>query len=445
MPTEKTDQELLLEKIQGLITDATKDGVKKSDLDARIAALNAEIVEKTKSNEEYATLKTNVDNLITENARLAGEVNAMKEVASKPSEKPMTLAEALVDAIKESAKNVKDLVVEKAKGDGKTISMRDYFLKLGNKQTPEMTLKVAVDMSQANIVNTNVNTVRLTDLDPNRVGIPLAIYAHVLDWMPVKPVSGKYMSILVVYSYEDGAGTKTQGSTASKSSFLLKTVEFVTATIGTKFRVTDESLDDLPEIMQEIAIVAPSKIKDNVDSQILGSAGDDTSTIKGMYAAAKKTDFASATTYSAMIPNANKIDVISLMKDQGETSKYILSDLNVNPLDLRKLAAEKDQLDNSKTDRRITFDALGEPLAICGLMIRRNTNQTVNTISVLARDMIQIGDRKQMTLEVGYDGNDFTEGWKTVRINVRLAFAVRDPLAVIYCSDLDAAVSAITV
>ena len=46
-----------------------------------------------------------------------------------------------------------------------------------------------------------------------------------------------------------------------------------------------------------------------------------------------------------------------------------------------------------------------------------------------------------MRLEIGYDGNDFTEGYKTVRINVRLAFAVRDALAVIYCSDLDTAVS----
>jgi HK97 family phage major capsid protein len=252
------------------------------------------------------------------------------------------------------------------------------------------------------------------------------------------------MSILVVYSYEDGAGTKTQGSTAAKSSFLLKTVEFVTATIGTKFRVTDESLDDLPEIMQEIAIVAPSKIKDNIDSQILGSAGDDTSTIKGLYAASKHTDFAGATTYAATIPNANKVDVISLMKDQIETNKYIGTDLSVNPLDLRKIAAEKDQLDNSKIDRRVTFDALGEPLAICGLMIRRNTNQTINTLSVLAKEMLQIGDRKQMTLEVGYDGNDFTEGWKTVRINVRLAFAVRDAAGVIYCDDLATAVTNIS-
>jgi len=436
------DKEKLLLEIKALITESTKDGVKKADIDRTVSELNEKIAKL--SNPEIDKLPEAVNKLIAEQAKLTASVAALVEPAKKEDDKPVSFKQALLDAVAEAAKNVPSLISERTENGHQKLSMKEYFLKLGNKQTPEMVVKAAVDMSQANIVNSNVNTVRLTDLDPNRVGTPLAVYAHVQDWMPVKPVTERYMSILVVYSYEDGAGTKTQGSTATKSSFLLKTVEFVTATIGTKFRVTDESLDDLPEIMQEIAIVAPSKIKDNVDYQILGSAGDDTSTIKGILAASKKTDFASATTYAATIPNANKVDVVSLMKDQGETSKYILDTVILNPLQVRKLAAEKDQLDNSKIDRRVTFDALGEPVAMCGLLIRRNTNLADNAAIVLAQNMVQIGDRQQMSLEVGYDGNDFTEGWKTVRINVRLAFAVRDPLAVIYCSDIDTAVSDIT-
>ena len=49
-----------------------------------------------------------------------------------------------------------------------------------------------------------------------------------------------------------------------------------------------------------------------------------------------------------------------------------------------------------------------------------------------------------MTMEIGYNGTDFTEGQKTVVLKTRLAFAVRDEAAVIYCSGLAAAVSAIT-
>jgi hypothetical protein len=443
---EKTDKELLLEEIQGLITDSQKDGVKKADLDKKIEAINKTIADKL-DNAEMKALKENVDKLVAAAAENAAAIKAMGEVASKKeADKPKTLAEALVDAFKESAKDVPNLVTEKTDSEGnKKLSIRDYFQKLGNKQTPELVIKVGVDMLETTIVQANVATTRLTDLDPNRVGTPLAVYQHVTDWMPIKGITKKYMSILVVYDYQDYAGTKTQGSAYAKSSFLFKTVEFVSAVIGTLFRVSDESLDDLPEAMQEIALVAPDKIKNNIDYQILGSAGNDTTTIKGLYASSKKTDFASGSTYSGKVANANKVDVISFMKDQAETSKYIADTIILNPTDVRLLAAEKDQLDNSKVDRRVVFDALGEPVAVCGMLIKRNVNQTVDTVTVLARNMVQIGDRKQMTLEVGFDGSDFSEGYKTIRIGVRLAFAVRDPLAVIYCSGLDAAVTAISV
>lgn len=438
------EKELLLKEIQGLIADSQKENVNKKDLETRIEAINKTIAEKL-DNAGMKDLKESVDKLVQATADNAAAIKAMNEAAPEKVEKTGSFYEALMDAVAETAKNVPSLMSERTEKGRKIVSMKDYFLKLGNKQTPEMVIKGLVDMSEANIVQSNVATVRLTSLDPNRVGTPLTVYSHVLDWMPVKPVAGKYMSILVVYDYQDGAGTKTQGSTATKSSFLLKTVEFVTATIGTKFRITDESLDDLPEIMQEIALVAPSKIKDNVDTQILGSAGDDTSTIKGMYAASKHTDFASATTYAATINNASEIDAIATMKLQAEAAGYLADTVIMNPTDVLKLAAKKDQLDNSIADRRVVFGALGEPIAVCGMLIRKNAKQTVNTLTVLENAQVQIGDRKQMTLEVGYDGNDFTEGWKTVRINVRLAFAVRDPLAVIYCADLTAAISDITI
>jgi len=444
----KTDKELLLDEIKGLIADSNKEGVKKADLDARVEEINKElkvINDREDNREEVKTLKENVDKILQVTAENAAAIKAMNESpAKKADEKPMTFKEALLASIEESAKSVPLLVTERTEDGVKKISMKDYFNKLGNKNTPEMIVKAGVDMLETTIVNSEVADIRMTILDPSIVGTPLTVYQHVVDWMPVKGIANKYMSILVVYDYQDGSGTKTQGSAAGKSSFLLKTIQFVSATIGTYFRLSDESLDDLPEAMDEISRVAPSKIKDNIDYQILGSAGDDTATIKGLYAASKHTDFAGGTTYADTIPNANKVDVVVTMKLQAEAAGYMADALILNPLDIVKIAAEKDQLDNSKIDRRVVFDILGNPIAIGGLIIRKNSKQTVNTLTVVARKELQIGDRKAMTMEVGLDGNDFTEGYKTVRINVRLAFAVRDPLAVVYCDDLDQGVDDIT-
>lgn len=437
------DKELLLKEIKGLIDDSQKEGVKKADLDKTLADLNERIAKLSKP--EIDSLPETVNKLIAEQAKLTASVNAMNENANKQeAEKPVSFKQALINAVQESAKNVPSLLSEKSDDNGKRQSMKDYFLKLGNKQTPKMIVKQAIDMLET--ANGNyVNHIRLTDLDPKFVGIPLTIYPHVTDWMPTKGITKKYMSILVVYSYEDGAGTKTEGAAPNQSSFLFKTVEFPSVVIGTYFTLSDETLDDLPEAMEEISIVAPSKIKDNVDYQILGALGDDITTLKGLLAASKRTAFASATTYAGLIPGANLVDALLTMGMQGEVSKYPLDTIVMNPIDILKLGAVKDQLDNSISDRRIVYSTLGAPIALGGMVIRKNSNIPANAAVVLKNDMVQIGDRKQMQLEIGYNGTDFTEGQKTVRISVRLAFAVRDPLAVIYCADLAAAVTDITV
>jgi HK97 family phage major capsid protein len=253
------------------------------------------------------------------------------------------------------------------------------------------------------------------------------------------------MALLVVYSYSDGAATKTEGSASSISSFLLKTVSFKAFFIATYFTLSDETLDDLNEAMEEIAVTAPSKILDKIDGYILGTAGDDSSAIAGLFTSTKKTDFASATTYAASIPNANEFDVISTMKLQCETANYIPDVVVLNLVDLNKLAAKKDQIDNSINDRRVVFNNVGEPVAVCGLRIIKSTAITADSLAVLDSKQLMIGKKKDMTMEMGYNAADFTEGQKTVVLKVRLAFGVRDPLAVTYCSGLSAAVSAITI
>jgi hypothetical protein len=265
--------------------------------------------------------------------------------------------------------------------------------------------------------------------------------------MPSKTITRPNMALLVVYSYSDGAATKTEGSASTISSFLLKTVSFKAFFIATFFTLSDETLDDLNEAMEEIAVTAPSKILDKVDGYILGTAGDDSTAIGGLFSGSvtKHTDFASGTTYLASIENANKVDVIATMKLQAETSNYKPDVVVLNPADINLLAAEKDQLDNSKFDRRVAFDVIGNPVAACGLRIIKSSAITADTLAVLDSRQLMIGKKKDMTMEIGYNAADFTEVQKTVVLKVRLAFGVRDPLAVIYCDGLSAAVTAINV
>lgn len=436
-------------KVKKLIEDSTKENVSKADLDKKVKELNDEIAKLT--NEERKELKDKVDKLSSDNEALTKELNESKESMKnlgqeiqklkdkgiQNEEKPKSFREALKDAIMVE----KDKVLKEVKDDnGERLSMKDYF-NAGNKMSPKFTVKVAVDMLESNIVQNNVATVRLTQLDPNRVGIPLTIYPHVTDVFNVKAMSRPYMSLLVVYSYEDGAGTKTEGSASSKSSFLFKTVEFKAFYIATHFILSDETLDDLEEALDEISITAPDKIRDNIDSQVLGSAGDDATALAGILTANKHTAFSNP--LNEIVEDAYIVDVIAAAKLQCQNNKYRPNLVYMSPEDIVLLAAKKNTFEDSKSDRRVFYNTIGEPTAVCGLLIVTSTAINQGEMIIIDNRQPWIGRRKDMTMEIGYNGTDLTEGQKTVVIKVRIAFGVRDKAGVIYVDDISAAVEAL--
>lgn len=438
------DKELLLKEIQALIADSQKENVTEKALNDRIEAINKQIAEKL-DNAGMAALKESVDKLMEATRDNAAAIKAMTERTSKEfKENPVSFKDALIASVMEKAA-VSGLLTDKNDDYGQRKSLKEYFTEKGNRTSPTFVINKAVDMLESNIVQSNVATVRLTELDPQRVGIPLTIYPHVIDWVPSKTIQKPYMSLMVVYSYVDGAATKAEGTASGQSSFLLKTVEFKSFYIATYFTLSDETLDDLNEAMEEIAITAPSKILDKVDGYILGAVGDDSSAIAGLLTANKKTDFAGETTYAGTIAAANEVDAIATMKLQCETNKYQPDVVLLNPADVSKLGSKKDELNNSITDRRVVYSVTGEPTMVAGMRVIKSSAIDADKVVVLDSKQLMIGKRKEMTMEIGYNGTDLTEGQKTVVIKVRLAFGVRDKAAVIYAASLAQAVTDITV
>jgi len=430
--------ELLIE-IKALIADSQKETVTEKALNEKVEAINKMIAEKL-DNAGMAALKESVDNLLAATAANAAAIKAMSEVVKVQNERPKSFKDALIASVMDKA-TIDGLLTEKNDDYGKRFSLKEYFTDKGHQNSPVFVIKT--ELIESDMVQANVGTVRLTDLDPQRVGTPLTIYQHVTDWMPSKTITKPKMSVLVVYTYVDNAGTKTEGGASGASSFLLKTVEFASCYVATHFIISDETLDDLNEVMEEVASVAPSKILDKIDGYVLGTAGDDLTTIKGLLAASKKTNFASSTTYADTVHAATEVDAIAMMKLQCETNKYRPDTVLVGPLLLSKLGSKKDELNNSIQDRRVVYSLTGEPTAICGMQIKVTAAAGFATDACVVCDQKQflLGKRKDMTMEIGYNAADLTEGQKTIVIKTRLAFAVRDPLAVIYASSLDTAVT----
>ncbi len=432
------DKEALLKEIKSLITDSTKENVTTEALNYRIVEINKKIEESFKSNNEIKALKESVDKLLQATGENAAAIKAMNEKPQAKNEKPKSFKTAIMEAIKSHP----ELVKTKKDDNGERESLIDYIK--SNQRTPEIDITKAVDMLESNIVQSNVSAVRLTELDPERVGIPLTVYQHVIDVFPSSQIAKPYMSLLVVYDYNDGAGTKTEGSAPTQSSFLLKTVEFKAFDIATYFTLSDETLDDLPEAMDELGLVAPDKIMASIDGKILRDGGNGTTDIKGLFVGADTcTDFV-ASTYATTTPGANKIDLISKMKLAVRKNKYAANFVGLNSTDIEEIQTIKDLLNNSISDKRLQFNANGDLVKICGLSVFENDSITANTCIVGATNKLKIGIRKGSTMQIGYNGTDFTEGQKTVKVNLRLAFGVRDKAAFQYSSDMATDITTIT-
>jgi len=428
------EQKKLLDTIVGqvkdIITDSQKEFVKKSDVDKRVNELNEAV--KELDNNGMKELKNQVDSLIEKINETALDVKSLKDEGIKAKDdKPKSFRDVVMNGILAH----KDKILSKKNDDyGERYSLKEYLD--SNNRTPVIQLKDAVDMLQSSIAQDYVNYHRLTELDPQRVGTPLTIYPHVISSMNVKRISKPYMSLLVVHSYTDGAGIKTEGSAPTQSSFLFKTVSFPAFYIATYFTLSDETLDDLDEALDEISIVAPDKILDEIDDQVLGTSGNDSSAIAGLFTANKHTDF-DTTTYASFAEGANVIDLIAAMKLQCEGNKYLPDAVWMHPTDVAKLAALKDAMENSIADRRIAFDVIGNPVSVCGLAVKKSTAVTADTMAVVDSRKLWIGVRKDMTMEIGYNGADLTEGQKTVVVKTRVAFGVRDKAAVIYSDSIE--------
>ena len=452
----KQDKETLLNEItlqvKSLVSESTKDGAKKEDIEKAVKELNEKIKGLGGDSEALKTLNERVEKLAKENEVLIkaskeqGEVMAkMKNDTGTPA-KRKSFREAIKDAIMEK----KDMVLTTKNDDnGERLSLKDYFVEKGNKNSPLFTIKDGVDvlkteMLESSIVQSNVQLLRLTELDPRRVGIPLTVYPHVLEVFPQKQLNRPSMSVLVAYSYADGVGTKTEGGASSISSFLFKTVEFKSFTIATFFTMSDETLDDLGEALDEISIIAPDKILDSIDSKILQDGGNGTTDIMGLFVGGTTcTDFVPAT-YASLVAGANIIDLISKMKLSIRKLKYKPNFVALNATDIDNIGSLKDQLDNSISDRRLVFNANGELVKICGLTVVENDAITADQCVVGDTSQAIIGIRKAITMEIGLNAADFTEGQKTVRLTTRLAFGVRDKAAFMFTNQMAADTTTIT-
>jgi len=426
-----------LEKaLQGTIDKARIGLVTEDGLKSAVAAVETKL-------SEIKEVASEVKNLQTDLNKIGTNVEALKQHTVTVTDKPaLTLGEKMYEQL-----NREGLIVDGDKGENGQRVKSVKFSSSGRSNGIELTLsdganalqkKAAVDMTTA-LGFGNVAAGYWTKYLP-QVELPLPLITHAMDIFQVIPVTGKYFGIPYHLTYTNGADTKSENSAADESSFLMATYDVKVFDIRTYFRLSKNSLEDVNQLIAFINMNAYEYIQSKIDSKIFSAAGDNSTDIKGLFAAQNSTAF-SAATYSATVQNPNEIDLIAKMKLQGSYKNFI-PDLTVahkNSIEL--IQGYKDTLNNSINDRRVQFTNGGIAQAVYGTQLSQNDNVGTDGLWVGTRKTGIIGLRQDVQAQITVDATDAKAGMITIVFDTRLGFGATNALPNVYCSGVAAALA----
>lgn len=395
----------------------------KEDLDKALEAL---------TEKSSGLTKEKVEELVKDVNEIGLQIQALQEIGNKSNAKHKTFREIIEDGLKEAGL-IK--TIEGGGEDKEDIRVIDYLADSGRKSTPLITLKAAIDMTTPlSYADVEIGSPFKTVYDPSLVQIPLNNDTHVTQIFPIMNIKTKYFGILVETTYVDGADTKAENTASGKSSVIFKTEEFKVFTIPTHFHISEEQLEDVDYLLDELSRLAPDKINTKFDSKVISATGDGTTDVKGLFVAGNFTAFTVAT-YTDTVPDANILDLIGKMKLQANLTDFNSNIVVLHPQKIDEIEGLKDLNENSLFNRTVKYDVNGNLSFIKGLKVISSKQMGTNTVFVGSSEAAKIGVRRDMSMVIGLDSDDLTKRMRTVVFGMRAAFGVRQAGAMIYEDD----------
>lgn len=365
--------------------------------------------------------KEDVDKLITENkdnfeAQLAAvqksftdRLDAM-EIESKKAGKASykSVAEQITEQLETKAENLKALAADN--GQSRTAGF-----------SFELNTKAVSDMSLSGNVSSSVTTrVPLEDrLDGFNI-VP-SRRVRLLDLMSPRNTNSNRITWVYQSGKEGTAGQTSEGSAKNQIDFdivigsedVVKTTAYIKA--------TTEMLDDIEWIQSEIQGELSRELLKAVESGAYNGNGS-APNLRGLSTVASA--FAAGAA-AGTVDEANEVDVINAAFKQIKLAEHDLDRpaIFMNPEDVYKLKSYK----VSSSDRRYVdmVYMAGDQLAISGIPIVETT--LISAGDYLVGDMAKalLVQKGGIRIEVGLDGNDFTNNYRTILAEWRGAVVVK--------------------
>jgi len=373
------------------------------------------------------------------NAENVKSFNELKNAEGENSKAIAKMSEALLAIKDEQLKSINEALKEQGvvltklqKGETANVSQESLKGILEGKRAELATLKgsssgmnnVKIELKAADDMSFGSN---VTGQVPQAYRIPgfndvPQRETRLLD-LPVKATLESNLIDWVYIANEDGtAGPTGEGQLKNQIDFDLivdsEKVQKITAFIT----ITDELLDDPAQMESKIRTKLTEKLLQAVEEGYYG--GNGTTNLNGIRTIATAFDPGTFATGAANeVENANIVDVIVVAKNQIQLANQAMpTAILMNPTDVAVMKTVK----VSTTDRRYVERVLvsGNSLSIDGTPVVVSNLVSPGEYVVGDFGLSTLWTRQALTIEIGYNADNFVKNFKTIRAEWRGAAVV---------------------
>lgn len=381
-------------------------------------------------------------------------ISSKQEIAAIVAEGVKVANDAVLDILKKQGEEMGELKSQlKASKGGKAQSFEQSFydaiaakkaeydaiVKTGKQSVPfeiEVTNKVAIDMGEDNTIGSGSTQNVLTQ----NTGIISAIRRRLEKYLAYVSV-GSIGTLRALWIEEtDPQGNPIFiGEGDAKIQLSTKWIEKTESVkkIGAYGKVTTELMDDLPQLFSYIKNNLMKRLSIKTEDELINGLGTG-DTLKGAVTLA--TAF-TAGDNAGMITDANEFDVLTAVALQCEVANGIANAVFIHPATWAKMKGLKDSTgkpiwkDYVETDKTVVID---------GLTIVKTTAVAAGDFVGGDMTVLNVLYREQLTIQIGLDGNDFTQNKKTILVESRLVqFASANDTPVLIKGDFETAKAAL--
>ncbi|SDY97690.1 phage major capsid protein [Hymenobacter psychrophilus] len=249
---------------------------------------------------------------------------------------------------------------------------------------------------------------------------------HVRDFLATSGTTSNLITYVREGSYTDGAAVVAEGGLKQQSDLALETKFAPVVKIATHFKVSEEALSDMPQLLGYITQRGQAKLMLVEDAQLLNGSGT-SGNINGLRTQA--TAFA-AGPLAAKVAQANQLDALRAAIAQVRRIEYTPSGIMMHPDDVAAMELTK------ATDGQYLLPTLltGQAPTIGRVRIMETTLIGAGNFLVgdFSANAAQLFVREGITVRV-YDQNedDAIHNLVTIVIEERLALCVYRPEALV--------------